>query len=165
MSLALDWLRTRNGEDPMGYLDTVYRYAMARLNQREEAEDIAIEVVQALPNPCFRRDLRIYMIGMARRKVADRRRRTRPEVILREVDSTARFDDRSDDAALIGCALARLTPDHREAIALKYVVGMSSAEIGKLLGRRPEAVDSLLQRARAAFGEEWTQLTSEEVTQ
>ena len=51
MSLALDWLRTRNGEDPMGYLDTVFRYAMARLNQREEAEDIAIEVVQAYKCP------------------------------------------------------------------------------------------------------------------
>ena len=163
MSLALDWLRTRNGEDPMGYLDTVFRYAMARLNQREEAEDIAIEVVQALPNPCYRRDLRLYMVGMARRKIVDRLRRLRPVVVVREEDATVRFDTRSDDASLIAQAMSALSADHREAVALKYVVGLSSAEIAQVLGRRPEAVDSLLQRARAAFGQEWTRLTSEEV--
>ncbi len=163
MSLALDWLRTRDGEDPMGHLDAVFRYAMARLGNREEAEDIAIEVVQALPNPCYRRDLRLYMVGMARRKVIDRLRRIRPVSEALETDASERFDGRSDDVTLIGQTLALLSADHREAITLKYVIGLSSAEIGKLLGRRSEAVDSLLQRARTAFSQEWTQLTSEEV--
>ena len=163
MSLALDWLRTRDGEDPMGHLDTVFRYAMARLNQREEAEDVAIEVVQALPNPCYRRNLRLYMIGMARRKVADRLRRLRPEISVREQDTAVRFDGRSDDATLIAEAMAALSADHREVLALKYVAGLSSLEIGKVLGRKSEAIDSLLQRARAAFSQEWTRLTSEEV--
>lgn len=163
MSLALDLLGTRTGGDPMVHLDAVFRYAMARLNRREEAEDIAIEVVQALPNPCFRRDLRLYMVGMARRKVADRLRRSRPESVVREEDSAARFDDRSDDAAMIVQTMTALSADQREAVALKYVVGLSSVEIGQVLGRRSEAVDSLLQRARAAFGQEWTRLTSEEV--
>src|SRR5579872_6109523 len=134
MSLALDWMRTRNGEDPMQHLDSVFRYAMARLNDREEAEDIAIEVVQALPNPCYRRDLRLYMVGMARRKVVDQFRRRRPEATVREGDSARRFDDKSDDGALIGVVMARLSPDHREALALKYVAGLTSKEIGQVLG-------------------------------
>ena len=45
MSLAINWLRTQKGEDPMVYLDDVYRYVAVRLGNREDAEDIAIEVV------------------------------------------------------------------------------------------------------------------------
>src|SRR5579872_7508652 len=134
MDGALDRILMRRGEEPMLHLDSVFRYAMARLNDREEAEDIAIEVVQALPNPCYRRDLRSYMVGMARRKVADRFRRRRPEATVREGDSAERFDDKSDDGALIGEVMARLSPDHREALALKYVAGLTSKEIGQVLG-------------------------------
>jgi len=32
-----------------------------------------------------------------------------------------------------------------------------------VLGKKPEAIDSLLQRARDAFGREWTRLSSDEV--
>ncbi|HLK17233.1 MAG TPA: sigma-70 family RNA polymerase sigma factor [Fimbriimonadaceae bacterium] len=163
MSLALDWTRTRKGDDPMEHLDAVFRYAMARLHQREEAEDIAMEVVQALPNPCRRKELRLYMIGMARRKVADRLRRLQHGLPGIDHDASFRFDVRSDDAALVADAMQALSPDHREVLTLKYVVGLSSAEIGKVLARKPEAIDSLLQRARAAFGQAWTLLTSEEV--
>jgi len=85
MSLAFEGLRLRNAEDPMVYLDDFFRYAMARLRIREDAEDVAIEVVQSLPNPCARRELRIYMLGMARRKVADRLRSRRPLPTIREV--------------------------------------------------------------------------------
>lgn len=163
MSLAIDWLRARQGEDPMRYLDEVFRYAMARLGQREEAEDLAIEVVQALPSPCFRRDLRVYMLGMARRKIADRRRGARPTLVVREADAATRFDAAADEAAVVACTMSGLSAEHREALALKYVIGLSSAEIGQMLGKRPDAVDSLLQRAREAFAREWDRLTSDEV--
>jgi len=146
----------------MKYLDDVFRYAMARLGHREEAEDVAIEVVQALPTPCHRRDLRVYMLGMARRKVADRMRRTRPVVTIREHEAAERFDVRADEAAMVACTMQRLSAEHREALALKYVAGLSSAEMGQVLGKRAEAVNSLLQRARDAFSREWSLLTSEE---
>jgi RNA polymerase sigma-70 factor (ECF subfamily) len=165
MSLAIDWLWTRSGEDPMIHLDGVFRYAMARIGQREEAEDIAIEVVQALPNPCFRRDLRAYMIGMARRKVADRLRRARPVAEAREADLAVRFDGQADESALVASAMAQLSADHREVLALKYVAGMTSAEIGRIVGKRAEAIDSMLQRAREAFSQAWQSLASDEVIQ
>jgi len=76
MSLALNWPWTGTGEDPARFLDDIYRYARTRLGSREDAEDLAIEVVQALPAPCRRKDLRVYMIGIARRKLADRLRRS-----------------------------------------------------------------------------------------
>jgi RNA polymerase sigma-70 factor (ECF subfamily) len=147
----------------MKYLDEVFRYAMARLDDREEAEDVAIEVVQALPSPCLRRDLRVYMLGMARRKIADRRRGARPTVSVREDEATVRFDVEADEAALVAGVMGELSPDHREVLTLKYVVGLSSSEIGRTLGKRPEAVDSMLQRAREAFARRWNRITSDEV--
>lgn len=163
MSLAVSWPWTVPGEDPAIYLDDVYRYARSRLRSREDAEDIACEVVQALPSPCRRRDLRIYMIGMARRKVADKLRRDRDSVEICDADLVVRFDDASDDTALVDQVLAKLREDQREALTLKYVVGLTSEEVGAALRRSTEAVDSLLQRGRAAFAREWNALSSEEV--
>ncbi len=163
MNLALDWIRPKRGEEPLAFLDDVFRYAYARIGSREDAEDIAIEVVQSLPSPCRKENLRVYMLGMARRKIADRTRRRRATVSINELDATTRFDPASDDATLVGHVLARLSDDHREVLTLKYIVGLSSREIADLIGRQSGAIDSLLQRARDAFAEAWTQLTSEEV--
>ena len=155
MSLAHEGTVGRRGEEPMRYLDDVFRYAMARLGDREEAEDVAIETVQALPNPCQRRELRAYMVGVARRKVADRLRRRKPTAPLREMDHIATFERDSNEAATVAATLERLTPEHRELLVLKYALEFSSAEIGRALGKRPTAVDSALQRARAAFEAAW----------
>lgn len=59
--------------------------------------------------------------------------------------------------------LSLLGDDQREALTLKYIVGLTSEEVGRALGRNPSAIDSLLQRARAAFAKEWNALSSEEV--
>jgi len=59
--------------------------------------------------------------------------------------------------------MQRLSPEHREVLALKYVVGLSCAEIGKMLGKRTDAVDSLMQRARDSFARNWALLASDEV--
>ncbi|HTQ11880.1 MAG TPA: sigma-70 family RNA polymerase sigma factor [Fimbriimonadaceae bacterium] len=163
MSLALEWLRPKTGEDPMAYHGEVFRYAMAKLGNREDAEDVAIEVVQALPSPCHKRDLRVYMLGMTRRKAITLLRRRRPVVEVEDRDSAVRFDDRADQAAMVGQVLAGIHEEHREVLTLKYMAGLTSAEIGKITGKRAEAVDSMLQRAREAFAEAWTRLSSDEV--
>ena len=78
MSLAVDWFRTKEGEDPMNYLADIFRYASARLGQRQDAEDIAIEGCSGPSEPpAEEKTCGIYMLGMARRKVADRLRRSR----------------------------------------------------------------------------------------
>lgn len=156
------WPWTRAGEDPATYLNDVYRYARARLGSREDAEDVACEVVQSLPTPCVRKDLRLYMLGMARRKVADRLRRRMPTVTLLESDLAPSHGEDVLQTAAIDGVLAVLPDDQRDALILKYVVGFSSRELGSLLGRSPEAIDSLLQRGRAAFAQEWNAHSSDE---
>lgn len=168
MSLAIHWRREKEGTDPMRYLDDVFRYAMARLGQREEAEDIAIEVVHAMPNPCYRRDLRLYMIGAARRKVADRLRnprwQDRPGREFQESPAPGlpTFGESSHEAILVGESLEKLSQEHREVLVLKYVIGLTSAEIAKAIGKQPPAVDSMLQRARDAFAKAWESPSSHE---
>src|SRR5437899_1911641 len=45
--------------------------------------------------------------------------------------------------------MSELHPDQREALLLKYVEGLSAAEVAVTMHRSPAAVNSLLQRARA----------------
>lgn len=162
MSTVIWKRRDSVGEDPLTYLDDVFRYAMARLGQREDAEDIAIETVQALPNPCYKRELRTYMIGIARRKIVDLLRKGNREQAMLESEGAVRFDSRSDEATMVGQVLQRLTHDHREVLWLKHVEGLTSREIGSIMQRSSEAIDSLLQRAKAAFEETWQDCFGEE---
>ena len=53
---------------------------------------------------------------------------------------------RSDDRLLD--SLERIPAEHRAVLVLRYVDGCSSREIAEAMGRSPQAVDSLLARAR-----------------
>ena len=53
------------------------------------------------------------------------------------------------DRERLGRALAALPPEQARALALFYLMDLSAEEVGRALGRTPEAVSSLLQRARA----------------
>jgi len=145
----------------MAYIDDVFRYAFAFTGDREESEDIAIKVVQALPNPCRRENLRSYMVGMAKRKAADYFRKHRSAELLREEahDPTASLET----AASVGIALGNLSQEHREVLILRFIVGLSSQETARTIRKTPEAVDSLVQRAKAQFIGCWEDLTNEEI--
>lgn len=172
------------------YREQVYAYAQRRVNSRAAAEDITADVFMAAflaldrcpPLPAMEpvasagsaADVaRAWLLGIARRKVADHcRRRARG----RETS----LSDLSDDAATAAAAAAAptfpidvnlqpeasalraeaaqtirqlvdaLKAEYREVLLLKYVEGFSLAEIALLLGRSEAAVSSLLQRARTA---------------
>ena len=137
--------------DPMLFVDDVYRYALARTNRQEDAEDIAIEVVQQSPKHLKPDELKPYMIGMARRKVADHFRHANRSIERPNIPSETQIEAVLD----VQRALETMSESHRECLILKYVTGLSSAEIGTQISLSSEAVDSLLQRARKAFAKEW----------
>ena len=161
------------------YLTDIYRYISRRLPGREEAEDATAEVFAAAIGSIarFRGDVSPYLwlLGIARRKVADalRRRRWR-ELLAIDVRDKHAADAETTDGweALLDrtpsvthtpeeTALRReryltlrrlifaLKEEQREALLLHYVDGLSLAEVGIVLGKSPGAVSSLLQRARA----------------
>jgi RNA polymerase sigma-70 factor, ECF subfamily len=157
-------------ELPGRYLVLVLGYVTARLGSGPESEDIAIAVFgdvcarpQSLPKAPVTDDndpVRAYLIGMARRKVAQalRLRSRRKEQSL---DVLLPAKGTPESAALAGesqeqlrAALARLPELQREVLLLKYREELSLVEIGLALGKKPNAVGQLLHRAREAMKRE-----------
>lgn len=153
------------------YLDDVSRYVSRRVTNREEAEDITVEVFtaafQGLPRFKGQCDPRLWLLGIARRKIADslRQRQRRRETLTSEMtEHAAEADDLISGDTTAGPAilaeqrearqavrrlLQGLKEEQREALLLKYVEGLSINEMAVVMGRSPAAVNSLLQRARA----------------
>ena len=89
-------------------------------------------------------------------KAVFRRQRTRPEVrfdpdLHDREDSGARPDrdlETSDEGRLLAECLDRLKPDPREVIVNHYGLGMTTREIGIVMGMAEATVKSHLQRGR-----------------
>jgi len=155
------------------HLDDVFRYVSRRVPQREEAEDITAETFaaafEALPKFRGHCEPRLWLLGIARRKIADAGRRTkrRPETLASEFSQHSIHADviaselasaRDEPVAVLSQdeanrrvreLMAQLKEEQREALLLKYVEGLSINEIAVVMGRSPAATNSLLQRARA----------------
>ena len=119
------------------------------------AEDIAMEVYLALAmRPrllCGRREPRLYVIGIARRKIADYLRKTG-----RQMPDELALNGHapSTDAIAAAQILQRLEPDHAEVLVLRLMQGFTARETARLMRKTPAAIDSLLHRAKAAFRSE-----------
>lgn len=152
------------------YGQTLLRYTTARLGPGPEAEDAAAEAFAAalarldscpadVGEDATEDPTRAWLLGIARRKVADslrRRTRSQRESPLSETlpAPTAQSPEPqalADEAAqTLRTILASLASDQREALLLKYVDGLSLVELGQVLGRSPRAASQLLYRAREA---------------
>lgn len=147
------------------HLNLVFAYAQRRLPTRDDAEDATAETFAAAFQAIRRCPVdpsaqRPWLLGIARRKVADllrKRYRQRETVFLADLPDRAPSPEsralRQEDANTLRRAVLSLTPDQREALLLKYTDGLSLAEVGAVLGKSEAAVSSLLQRARAAVVE------------
>jgi RNA polymerase sigma-70 factor (ECF subfamily) len=131
----------------------VWRFASSQVARREDAEDIVMEVFQAACGNFAKveraDDQRLWLLAIARKKVADTlrkqyRRAEQPISSVSEVAETV-FDEAQ--MATRG-ALERLPEAERQALVLKYVNGLSTAEVGVVIRRSLAATNSLLQRAR-----------------
>jgi RNA polymerase sigma-70 factor (ECF subfamily) len=154
------------------YLDAVFGYVSRRVSGRAEAEDVTAEVFAAafIGLAKFHGDAPLaWLLGIARRKVADslRRRGNRKETLASELTGGASVADRlmQQETGLkhgpeqiaqqqeahrhIRAFVDSLRLDQREALLLQYVEELSIAEISVVMRRSPQAVNSLLQRARA----------------
>src|SRR5437764_699378 len=148
------------------YLGAVFRYVARHIRQREEAEDVTATVFAAAFESLgrFRGQCspQAWLFGIARRKVADSLRRSarRREISPSNADNPGSSveslvqpgaeAERSEEITMLRGIVRRLAADQRDALLMQYVDGLSVAEIAAVMGRSPAAVNSLLQRARAA---------------
>jgi RNA polymerase sigma-70 factor, ECF subfamily len=154
------------------YKETLWRYAAARLGGTPEAEDVVAETFAAAfqrlhkcPKPPESPDaehdpVRAWLIAIARSKVVDTLRRTQRHATAPLHESLADGRPSPEAAALtqeaaaeLDALLDTLPALQREAVLLKYVDELSLIEIGKALGKSPNAVGQLLHRARQTLRE------------
>ena len=150
------------------YVAQVYSFAYHELGDHHEAEDVTertfLLALGALPR--FREEapneagpeastFRVWLLRIARNTIANERRtlRRRPATTLDAIGEIAAPDDPERavlaraDASAAWAAVARLPGDRRRAVVLRFVEGMSTAEIAGVLGRSEGAVRVLLHRA------------------
>jgi len=171
-----------------GYFPRLYRFARARLGGDP---DTTKEIVQVTLTKAIRKlgsyrgeaALFTWLCTICRNEIADHRERVardRKHVVLTEdtpdiraaVEAIAAPESdepettfrRLETTRLIQVALDQLPTHYGNALEWKYVYGYSVEEIAAKLGVGLEAAQSLLARAKRAFQEVYTTLTSELVS-
>ncbi len=148
------------------YADAVYRYVFYRVRDQTEAEDLTSEVfmraLRAMPRYEPRQAFLAWLYRIARNAVIDRARRQRQQVSFedalrhpdadRVVDPDARLFAAAD-AETVRAALRKLTPLQQEVIVLRFVEGLTTSEIGKIVGKRDGTVRGIQFRALGALRE------------
>lgn len=129
----------------------LYNYVRASLRGADGVEDvlsdILLGVVEGIRSFDGNAALSTFVYSIAYRKVVDYWRRTRITVALTEelstTDSTLSVD--------IYETLAELPEDARQALILRYYIGLSVSEVATVLDRSYKGTESLLSRARHQF--------------
>jgi len=150
------------------YFPRVYRFALKRLHDRGEAEDVAQEVfltlLGALPSYRGQSSLLVWIFGITRNKVNRTFRKARP--VLSAMDSDSVFDVEGpepviDDAIEARRLLGRceeiisrdLTETQRRIFHLKHLRRQSIRAIAQALGKSEDAIKANLYRIRCSMTE------------
>jgi RNA polymerase sigma-70 factor (ECF subfamily) len=140
-------------------LPEVYGYLVARCPTAAVAEDLCAETflaaVAAVRNGTVPRLTIAWLITVARNKLVDHWRRVgREERTLELAHDADDVDDPWDevlDRSRARATLSTLGPHHRAALALRYLDGLTVAQVAERLDRTVHATEALLVRARTAF--------------
>jgi RNA polymerase sigma-70 factor (ECF subfamily) len=138
------------GEFYERYASRIQKFILHALGDYADADDILHETFLALGDalPYFRGQSSLFTFACAiahRKIVSHLRARGRRERLER---SPPEPDLPADEMADVRRALGRLTAVDREVLHLKYVAGLSVAEIASVTGGGEHAVESRLARAR-----------------
>ena len=151
------------------YVDTVFRYVLYRLGDRDLAEDVTSETflraLRRISSVTYQgRDVGAWFITIARNLVLDhvKSSRYRREIITGEIADAGHApylaEDRADQSPeqqalasatkeqLLRC-IAELGDDQRECIVLRFLQGLSVAETAAIMRRNEGAVKALQHRA------------------
>jgi len=152
------------------YKSAVFGYCLTRLDDRQAAEDAAQEVFikahGATGAPVG--NVRGWLFTVARNVVIDaaRRRRATPGQVELEAAVDAAVSDADevafsdlDTSSNVFVALRRLSSRDRKTLILRDFHDKSSQEIAEELSLRPSSVDTLICRARAAFGRAYAEVS------
>lgn len=144
------------------YSPLVYRFLRRRLDGADEivedlAEDVFVKVYEKLDRYVERGlPFTAWLYRIAHNHLVDYLR-SLPRTATSSLEAVAEMPERTTtaeysqvlDRQALEPALARLTPEQRQAIELRFMTGMSVAEAAAGMGRSEEAVKKLQARALA----------------
>jgi RNA polymerase sigma-70 factor (ECF subfamily) len=135
-----------------------FRTALLIAHDRAAAEDIAQEAflsaLRALPRFDRRRPLRPWLHRIVVNRAIDwaRARRLRAEVDVDGLPEPVASPDAELGLGELGAALARLTPEHRAVVVMRYLLELTPGEIARTLDLPRGTVNSRLRRGLDALG-------------
>jgi len=144
------------------HLRDVYSYAYYRVGNHHDAEDLteqtflqAYRHFERAQRESEGRPLRPWLIRIAHNLAANyyRDRSRRPQTTIEDAGlvsaphTTEDLVEDRDDLKRILAAVQRLPDDRREALIMRFALGMDNREIARALGRTDGATKVLLHRA------------------
>ncbi len=141
----------------------IYRYVASRVRRPSDAEDLTqlvfVKALEALPRYESRGiPFGSWLFRLARNAVIDFVRTSHEHADLAQSVEPAGNGAGPDELAVtrqeidaIGVALATLTDDQRDAIALRFFAGLSAREAAQVMGKQEGTVRGLQFRAIAAM--------------
>ncbi|HXG40162.1 MAG TPA: sigma-70 family RNA polymerase sigma factor [Candidatus Limnocylindrales bacterium] len=141
----------------------VYRYIVSRVGRPADAEDLTqlvfVKALEALPRYESRGvPFSGWLFKLARNAVIDFVRTSHESVDVDQVvdrpadgDGPAEVAERREELGAVAAALAALTDEQRDAIALRFFAGLSAREAAVALGKQEGTVRGLQFRALAAL--------------
>lgn len=140
------------------YYGRIVRYIFIRINDQGEAEnlggDVFLRALQSLDSYRGRpQQMTSWLFSIARNLVVDHVRKIsrRKEISIDEVEIPDKQNigeavEKKSELERLSQAVKQLTPAQREVIGLRFFAELSSAEVGKILGKSSGAVREM-QRA------------------
>ncbi len=141
----------------------VYRYIASRVHRPSDAEDLTqlvfVKALEALPRFAARGiPFGGWLFRLARNTVIDHVRTRHDHVDLDAAAVHAGTDAGPDEVSVarqeldeVAVAMATLTDDQRDAIALRFFAGLSAREAAEVMGKQEGTVRGLQFRAIAAL--------------
>jgi RNA polymerase sigma-70 factor (ECF subfamily) len=142
------------------YHPRVFRYALARLRDRADAEDIASETFARVLRDLDRfrwkgAGFEAWIFRIAANLVVDHLRRETKEPGKDIQEGEAAEPDLGPEArVLMGeqsqelhAMLHRLAPEQREVLVLRFAGGLDTHEVGRVMKKKPNAIRQLQFRA------------------
>jgi RNA polymerase sigma-70 factor, ECF subfamily len=145
------------------YHEPIYRFIASRVHRPSDAEDLTqhvfVKALEALPRYESRGiPFGGWLFRLARNAVIDHVRTRHEHAELDSILERAHGEAGPEEIAVVrqeldavGSALAGLTDDQREAIALRFFAGLSAREAAEAMGKQEGTVRGLQFRAIAAL--------------
>jgi RNA polymerase sigma-70 factor (ECF subfamily) len=135
----------------------IYRYHLVRTGNPQDAQDLTTQTflaaLERLDGYRGQGSFIGWLFGIASHKVADHFRKRREHLSLESVEVVCHPDPLPEEWTATSLqmeqvvqALRRLSPERAEALVLRIVGGLSAAEVGRVMGKSPEATRMLVHR-------------------